>query len=111
MRLVVELDDLKRVGFAVRDHPQALDAVRSLIASSPSLTDVIGARSGEVEPVPARELLLDALADREWHTTRELTDAAQIDNSTALGHLKTLERSGLVVSRGKPRRAYEWCLA
>lgn len=111
MRLVIELEDLKQVGHAVADYPAAYDAVCRLIASSPSLTDVIGAKSGELIPVPTPELMLDALADGDWHTTRELTDAASVDNSTALGHLRKLEEHGEVVSRRKAGKSYEWCLA
>ena len=108
MRLVIELDDLVGVAQAVENHKPAFAAVQRLIAGAPSLTDVMGKASGDLAETPTPDLLLGLLADGEWHITRQITDAASVEMSTGLYHLKRLHRSGLVESRQGARRSYEW---
>lgn len=112
MQLVVDLDDLKTVGFAVREHQPAFEAVQRLIASSPFLADVIGVRAaGEAPIVTTADQLLDLLEDCTWHPTSELAQTLKLVPASVLKHLKQMESDGQVERRmeSKPRRA-EWRL-
>jgi len=112
MQLVIDLDDLKTVGFAVREHPRAFAAVNRLIAASPSLTDVMGRVAAEKleSEDTAVDRILDLLIDREdWISTRVVAETLDIDRSTAMTNLKDLQALGRVERRDVDHRTgAEW---
>lgn len=109
MRLVVELDDLVVVGKAVAESPPAFAAVERLIASSPSLTDVMGAAADDLPPESVADRLLEVLTE-EWQTTQELRDAVDSTGTTVLNHLARLEEAGRVERRRGNGRSFAWRL-
>lgn len=112
MQLVVDLDDLKTVGFAVRENRHAFEAVQRLIGGSPTLADVMGVRAaGEAPEITTADQVEELLEDQTWHPTVELAKTLKLTPATVLRHLKAMEAVGKVERRmdGKPRRA-EWRL-
>jgi hypothetical protein len=111
MRLVVELDDLKTVGLAVREHDAAYAAVSRLIAASPSLTDVIGVASGEhdAKTETTAERIIEALRETDvWTATSAIAAGIHKSEATALSHLKRMRDEGEVVSRKGEAGRNEW---
>ena len=109
MRLVVELDDLAAIGRAVIDVPPALELVERMIGKSPSLADLMGEASGDVDP-PSVDELLDETLTEEWQSTSELLSYVGCDRTTLRSHLQRLEDKGKVEHRCERGRAYEWRL-
>jgi biotin operon repressor len=111
MRLVVELDDLKTVGLAVREHDAAYAAVCRLIAASPSLTDVVGVASGEHElkAQSTGEQIIEALRDADdWMPTSAIATSLNKSEATTLSHLKRMRAEGEVESRKGEAGRNEW---
>jgi hypothetical protein len=111
VKLVVELEALQEVGVAVKDSPAALERVKQLILSSPSLTDVIGIRG--VEEEPKDELAEQALAflvehSGSWFTTQAVAKGIKTGQERLLlTRLKDLKEDGEIEWR-KKGQGYEW---
>lgn len=113
MRIVVELDELKMVGFAVRENRDAFETVYNLIASAPSLADVIGANAAEpYAEVPPRERIIELLRESDqWLSTAQVGELVGVNRTTAADHLKKLHAAGEVERReAGSRRQAEWRL-
>jgi len=112
MRLVVELEALQEVGVAVKDSPAALERVKQLILSSPSLTDVIGIRGVEKRNAgdELRERALSFLIEHadQWFTTQAVAKGIKTNQEHLLvTRLKDLREDGEVEWR-KKGNGYEW---
>lgn len=118
MKLVVELDDLAKVGksAAIENAEMALARVQKLIASSPTLADVIGAAAagqsaGHENELPLRERVLEFLLERfeTWHPTSVVREACGLVNAAALlKELNGLRDEGRLERRSGRGRGYEW---
>jgi hypothetical protein len=115
MKLVIELDELAEVGKSAASEGARLtvDRVQKLIASSPSLVDVIGAAGIEdsEDEIPLGERALDFLLESPdtWHRTSTVREACGVaDQPLLVRELKRLREEGRVVSRNAASRTYEW---
>jgi ArsR family transcriptional regulator len=54
---------------------------------------------------PARQMMLDALADREWCVC-ELTALTRLDQSTVSKHLSVLKQAGIVADRKQGTKTF-----
>ncbi|MCO6437598.1 MAG: winged helix-turn-helix transcriptional regulator [Phycisphaerae bacterium] len=54
---------------------------------------------------PARLMMLDVLADREWCVC-ELTDLTRLDQSTVSKHLSVLKHAGIVTDRKEGTKTF-----